>query len=238
MTRKKTPASRLYFRVCCFVLYFVAAAASFNGFYDKWHFGEWDLSGETIVFHFEMMVDGTAIGHTFTASCFRPRPTGSTGPCRIRLRPGSITSRPPGPGAIDAIFDSSTAENPAYFFRLSDLYASTFLFTLLAVYAMYLLCRAHGGSSNRGGSGARRPHPSVSLYPERRWFLYDYPELAFFALAAWAALKFDWWTIIPLAALGTWNKETFLLFIPALYPFIRQRSSRLGAWSGSPFLAL
>ena len=69
-------------------------------------------------------------------------------------------------------------------------------------------------------------------------FFYDYPELAFFALAAWAALKFDWWTIIPLAALGAWNKETFLLFIPALYPFIRQRSSRLGAWFGIAVLSL
>jgi len=31
------------------------------------------------------------------------------------------------------------------------------------------------------------------------------------------------------ALVGTWNKESFLLFLPAVYPFLRQRASRLAA---------
>jgi hypothetical protein len=57
-------------------------------------------------------------------------------------------------------------------------------------------------------------------------FFYDYPELAFFALAVWVALRFRWWWLIPIAALGTWSKETFLLFLITLYPLLRRNASR------------
>jgi hypothetical protein len=46
------------------------------------------------------------------------------------------------------------------------------------------------------------------------------------------ALKLDWWWIIPIAALGTWNKESFLLFMFPLYPMFRRRSSRLQSLIG------
>jgi len=46
------------------------------------------------------------------------------------------------------------------------------------------------------------------------------------AAAAWIALESEWWWIIPVAALGTWNKESFLLFVFTLYPLLRRRYSR------------
>ena len=55
-----TRAAGLYYTACCFLLYFVAAAVSFNGYYDKWHFNENGVAGEDHRFQFEMMVDGTA----------------------------------------------------------------------------------------------------------------------------------------------------------------------------------
>ncbi|HLZ35066.1 MAG TPA: hypothetical protein VKP13_13710, partial [Nitrospira sp.] len=58
------------------------------------------------------------------------------------------------------------------------------------------------------------------------------PELAFLALAVWIILKFDWWWAIPVAALGAWNKESFLLIVPTLYPLIRRRTSRTAAFLG------
>jgi len=57
-------------------------------------------------------------------------------------------------------------------------------------------------------------------------------------LAVWVALRFRWWWVIPIAALGAWNKESFLFFLPALFPFFRQRSSRLGAWLAISVLGL
>jgi hypothetical protein len=58
-------------------------------------------------------------------------------------------------------------------------------------------------------------------------YAYDYPEFAFLALAVYLALRFPWWVLIPFVLLGTWNKESFLLFLPTLYPLVRMKSSRL-----------
>jgi hypothetical protein len=52
------------------------------------------------------------------------------------------------------------------------------------------------------------------------------------------ALKFDWWWMIPVVALAAWNKESFLLFIPTLYPLLRGRSSRINALVGTGVLGL
>jgi hypothetical protein len=239
MMIQKDFASRLFYRACCFVLFFLAASASFNGYYQKWHFGEAGLSGEDERFSFEAMVDGTAyrpwVYRQFLPACVN----------RIdRALPDSFKSwlyNRPGFGADpleDPFFDSPTAENPAYSFRYLLLYAATFLSALLAVYAMYLVCRA-----------LEAPRPAALFAPiivillvpyieSQGGYFYDYPELAFFALAAWIALRFDWWWIIPVAALGTWNKESFLLFVPTLYPLLRRRNSRRNAWLGIGVLCL
>jgi hypothetical protein len=69
-------------------------------------------------------------------------------------------------------------------------------------------------------------------------YYYDYPELAFLALAVWMGWKFDWWWMLPLVALATWNKESFFLMVLTLYPILRRRSSRSKALVGTAVLAL
>jgi hypothetical protein len=106
------------------------------------------------------------------------------------------------------------------------MYLSNFLSAVVALYFMYLVCGA-----------LDMPEPAAVLAPvileiflpyfaPGGAYYYDFPELAFCALAVYVALKLDWWWAIPVAALGEWNKESFLLFIPPLYPFLRQRYSR------------
>jgi hypothetical protein len=68
-------------------------------------------------------------------------------------------------------------------------------------------------------------------------YFYDYPELAFLALAVWMALKYAWWWMLPLVALATWNKEPFLLATLTLYPILRRRHSRISAVVGTGALA-
>jgi hypothetical protein len=226
----KAFASRLYYRLCCFVLFFLAASSSFNGYYQKWHFGEAGVSGEDERFSFEAMVDGTAnrpwVYRQFLPACVNWLEWAAPAPVKTWLSNGHGFGADP---LEDYFFDSETAANPAYSFRYLLLYVATFLSALLAVYAMYLVCRAVGSSPP---TALFAPIIVILLVPyieSQGGYFYDYPELAFFALAAWIALRFDWGWIIPVAALGTWNKETFLLFVPTLYPLMRQRSSRRGA---------
>jgi hypothetical protein len=139
---------------------------------------------------------------------------------------------------VDDIFDSPRAKSQAYFIRYLAMYVAVYLFTLLAVYAMHLICKALEMAPI---VAVFAPIILILLVPyiqSRGGAVYDFPELAFFALSVWIALKFDWWWIIPVAALGTWNKESFLFFIPSLYPIFRQRTSRLGALLGVGVLCL
>jgi hypothetical protein len=215
------------------------ASASFSGYYDKWHFGEEGVAGEDPRFHFEMMVDGTA-HRPYVYRQLLP----TAADWMDRAVPASIKTWLYGHQALgteaaqDAFFDSATAENPVYFFRYLLVYLATFGFALLGLYAMQMVCRA-----------VQVPLPAAVIAPtivlllvpylqSCGGYFYDYPELAFFALAAWIALKFDWWWILPIAVLGTWNKESFVLFVPTLYPLLRRRSSRLNAGLGIGVLFL
>ena len=56
-------------------------------------------------------------------------------------------------------------------------------------------------------------------------YIYDYPELACMLLLVWAAIRLDWYWLLPIVALGTYNKESFLFYLIALYPFLRNRAS-------------
>jgi hypothetical protein len=241
----RTP--HLYRRVCCFVLFFAAASASLNGFYEKWHFREYN----------PLPVETSPSGREFPPyrDSDDPRwygcetyvyrqlvPTLANWMDKITpnsIKTGLYTLR----GDYDhtlpvVLFDSPIARSSRYFFRYLVVYVATFLFSLMAVYAMYLVCTA---IKIHPAAAVLAPLAVILLFPYIQTiggYFYDFPELAFLALAVWIALRFDWWWIIPVAALGTWNKESFLLAIPTLYPIIRQRSSRLSSLLGTGILSL
>lgn len=229
----ETFSSALYYRVCCFVLFFVAAAASFSGYYQKWHFAEPDISGDDASASIARMLDGTAE----KPSIYRQL-VPATANWMDRLVPQAEKDRMyafEGSGEdafLYAIADSPTANDPQYFFRYVVVYVETFLFALVAAYAMYFVCCAVGVSRT---AAVFAPVIVLLLFPyfeSGGGFYYDYPELAFFALAAWVALRFEWWWIAPIAASGTWNKETFVLIVLTLYPILRRKYSvRMAAFA-------
>ena len=223
VTPRRTRWSKLYLRVCCFVLFFAAASASFSGYYQKWHFAEADVPGDDSWASIETMLDGTA----HRPSVYR-RLLPDTANWIDRVAPQAVhdwmgrTDEP----ILYAISASATASDPRYAFRYRVIYIETFLCALMAVYAMYFVC----SEVWPGSPGALfAPVILILLLPYLMTgggFFYDYAELAFFALAVGVALRFQWWWLIPLAAVGTWNKETFLLFLVTLYPLLRRNASR------------
>ena len=223
-----TLTTRLFHHAALFALFFVAAAASFNGYYQKWHFAEADMPGDHSRASFESMVDGAA---------WRPyvyRQLLPTIANRLdQVTPQTIkhqlferqTSGQDDP-YLFAISASPTAQNEIYFFRYLVLYAATFAFALAATCAMYLACRALDTPAPIAAFASIVLILLLPYFQSNGGFFYDYPELAFMALAVWVALRFNWLWLIPLAALAAWNKESFLLFIPTLYPLIKRRSPR------------
>ena len=223
----------LYFRFCCFVLFSVAASASFNGFYQQMHFREKGMPGYNAPAPFEKTVDGTASRPYIyrqmipTLANWLDQVVPQSTKDRLYVREGTFPE-----AYINAIAASPTAMNKVYFFRYLVEYLLTYLFALSAVYAMYLVC-----------TELHLPAPATVFAPVIVILLvpyiqgthganYDFSELTVMALAVWFAIRFDWWWVAPIAILGVWNKESFVAFLPGLYPFFRMRSSRIGSITG------
>lgn len=221
-----------YYRICGLVLFFVVAAASFNGYYDKYRLLDIDEFGNMHSrLAFEPMIDGTADRPfvyrqllPMTANWINRRVSSATQDRLYKryIHIGGINiGRDP--------YDSPVLHDPHYFFRYVTVYVTVFLFAWAAVYAMFHLAQAVGNSPP---CAAIASMTMILLFPYfliNAGFYYDYPELFFFAVVVWMALKVDGWWILPVAALATWNKESFLSFTPALYPLLRQRATRTAA---------
>jgi hypothetical protein len=235
-------ASAAFRRISCALLFFVAASASFNGYYDKWHFREAGVRGAepSLDLHrygIAYMLDGTAT----RPFAYRQLLPSVANWLDQKTPPWIKDSLYQGPGRTsiaEFMFDSPLARDRKYFYRYSIVYVSTFLFAWLATYAMYLVCRA---LEVPPAACLLAPVSMILLMPylfSGGGFFYDYPELAFLALAVWMGFRFDWWWMLPLVALATWNKESFLLITLTLYPILRSRSSRTSALTGTAILGL
>ncbi len=215
-------SSRIYYGAFTALIFFVAASASFFGYFQKNHFldnGQGGDEGGT----FQEMMDGTA-NRPWVYRQMLPMVGNWVG----SHVPDSAQDRLYNFKAADGqplrrhFFQSSIANDRRYFLRYVTVYIATFLFAWLATFAMYRTCTSLGIDRAIASLAAII---MILGMPYFIGYFYDFPELALLSLACWVAIEFDWWWLIPVCALGTWNKESFLLFIPALYPFIRGHRS-------------
>jgi hypothetical protein len=136
-------ATKIFRATCCGVLFFVAAAASFNGYYHKWHFREPGVyaganpaNGTETKFGLDDMLDGNA-ARPFVYRQLTPAIANWLNvvtPKRIQValwaRLGMYR------------LDSPMVFSPTYSYRYTVVYLATFLFSWLAVIAMYLVCKS------------------------------------------------------------------------------------------------
>jgi len=214
-------SARLYHRTCLFILFVLASASSFSAFYEKWHFREQGARGTDLIAEFDRMIDGTA-DRPYIYRQLLP----DTANWFVRVLPVDAIGRRISERAKDKISEALNLHGKAHPVQYVIVYAATYLSALLATFVLYRVCTA-----------IRIPAPAavftsvvfMLLFPligVKGGYFFDFPELLFMAVAAWMALELDWWWIIPIAALGTWNKESFLLFMFTLYPLFRRRYSR------------
>ena len=220
-------STRLHQNVCLLILFVLVSASAFSAFYEKWHFREQGARGTDLIAEFDRMIDGTA-NRPYVYRQLLPAMANSM----VRVLPVEAIGSHLSLRAKDKISDALNLRGKRYPVQYVIIYIATYLSALLATFVLYRVCRA---------GGLRKPVAAFSavifmlLFPlvgVKGGYFFDFPELLFMALAAWMALEFDWWWIIPVAALGTWNKESFLLFMLTLYPLFRRRYSRLTAILG------
>jgi hypothetical protein len=208
----------------------MAASASFNGFYHRYKFLE-DSGPSANRASLRLVLDGTA-QRPFIYRQILPYTVNwidSVTPSTWKNHIVHYNN-----GRLLLIFSgSSLAFNPDYSYRYLLFYFATFFCIFLSVILMHFICRDLG------------MHPCAALFAPVVMILfvpytmvdtghyYDWSELTFLALGFWIALRFDWWWILPVAALGAWSKESYLFFTAGLYPLFRVQASRIRALTGT-----
>ena len=231
--------SKIFYILCAFFVSFVAASASFNGFYDGQHF----FDDATRQLHgrcsFEAAVDGTDD---------RPYVYRQLLPMAVNFVNARLSS-----ATLDALYnlhnragillrtrliDSPVMQDKRYFVRYWLMYNLVFIFAWLAVGGAYLSARACGVKRLHAFLAALVFILIVPYLQIRLGHFYDYPEIFFFTIAVWLCVRGPWLLLLPMTVLATLNKESYLLFVVTLYPFLAARFERRKAFSitGSMFV--
>ena len=205
-------------------VYFVVASASYCGYFTKWQFRD-----ELPEYALPGMLDGTT-DRPFVYRQLLPVIANGI----ERALPDGIKSR-----VNTLLFDdnrfhhpiawfypnATDARNPQYALRYYLIYGLSFTALLLAMFALRAVCIDM--QSNRIAA-TLAPMAFALILPlilTNGAYFYDLPELLFMALAVWFSLRGWVWWLVLLTLPATLNKETFLVFVLTLYPFLRARLS-------------
>jgi hypothetical protein len=214
------------------VAYFLVAAATFNGFYDKWH-----LRDDNPELYFSMMVDGTAskpyvyrqliptLANVLEAAL--PVETTEKLTDFLYMPDGSLKLKLRSPEALDR----------AYTLRYHFVYFTTFLFIFFSLFAMRAVCLEFALGAQ---PSAAAPAAFILCMPYLQTvggFFYDYSELFFLAAAVLLAVRGWLWALIPLTLIATFNKESFFFFTFTLYPIVSIHRGRREAAIWTIFLS-
>lgn len=208
------------------VFYWLAAAASFNGFYSKWGLRDDSTRSDPYA-----MIDQTA-HRPFVYRQLLPamaRMVDATMPERVK---GFVNYKFP----INKWLKPVDGEKPGYEISYFALYYLTFLFLFLSLFGMRIFCR-QAGMSDPASTFA--PVIFALMFPvllTKGGYFYDLSELFFmFAALCLVPYRRGRWLLIPLAIAATYNKESFLFFILALAVlYIRS----LKDWAGIVIIGL
>lgn len=189
-------AASLFLIVCIFGM---AAAAAHNGFYTKWKLHEgFDWSVERVL-------AGTAI------KPFIYRQLAPTIANTINENiPDTLRK-----GALNNL--GSVREHGVPY---SVIYSINFIFTFLSLFALRQILIDQG---IKGKSTIFIPIVFILFIPYLQTvggYYYDIIELFFFSIAISMAIKGNYFKLLILSYFATYNKESFLFFVPCLYPIM------------------
>ena len=210
-------------RILLIFIAFIIAAASFGGFFLKWEFR--DGTHHSAI----EMLDGTAKRPFVYRQLL---PTMANLVERItpeRINQGFqnwLAADPLKHNLIHRFFPNAIdSTNTAYSVRYYALYGLTFGALFLAIFALRAVCHELYPDIPAATLAAFTFALVFPVMLTEGGYFYDMPELLFMALAILLALRGQVVWLGVLTALATYNKESFLLFVITLYPFLRQRFS-------------
>jgi hypothetical protein len=226
-TERHRPLIAVFFVV---IIYFLSAAAAFDGYYTRYGFRE-NLPN----FSLPSMVDGTA-NRPFVYRRLLPiiaNAVDQSLPAKLKQELVAELIRPsndlPSQHTRSGLRHGD-ADNPRYALRYHLIYFLDFLSLFAALFFARAVCIRAGASVFAATCAPCLFALGLPLLLSKGGYLYDLPEvLCLFAALFLAQRRSSWiaWLLIPASILGALNKETFIVFVVALIPFIVGRRSRI-----------
>ncbi|HYG32108.1 MAG TPA: hypothetical protein VD810_03875 [Methylophilaceae bacterium] len=217
--RFDTIAARITFIFLCYVV----AAASFGGFFEKWAFRD------GMAYSAIEMMDGESKRPFVYRQLFPATANliNSLVPQEINDKFTSwLTADPPKRNFIYRYFSNAKdSTNPEYMLRYYVLFGMCFASYFLGILALRAACMEFYPDRVAATLAAFSIALIFPMLTTEGGYMYDMAELMFMALAVLLAAKGNIVLLALMVGLATFNKESFLLFVFALYPFIRARFS-------------
>jgi hypothetical protein len=210
-------ASKLIFFFLCYMV----AAASFGGFFEKWAFRD------GMAYSAIEMMEGES-KRPFVYRQLFP----ATANLINKLVPQQINDKftawlsadPPKRNFIYRYFSNAKdSTNPEYMLRYYVLFGLTFASYFFGILALRAVCLEIYPDKVAATLSAFSIALIFPMLTTEGGYMYDMAELMFMALAILLAARGRIVLLALVVAIATFNKESFLLFVFALYPFLRAR---------------
>lgn len=225
----------LFYRVASFALFFLVAAAAFNGYYDKVGFADYakvtSAHDSPLTLHGRFTLVSSLDGSADRPYVFRrlvPWIANTVDAVVPAHQVDKFYNAKNNDGVYlhDKFSKSDVERDRQYFLRYWVVFAVEVFSYFLTALACYRFCLVAGFSKPSSLLSAMVFMLAIPYFMENGGGIYDCPEMLFFFLSAILALKGRWLWLIPLSAVATINKESYLFFLPVLYPLLRQRFLR------------
>ena len=206
------------------MIFWITAAAAQSGFIGKWGLREGQYG-----FSIQRILDGTA-KQPFAYRQLVPLIVNFADkytPSPLRHHILHLTLNP-----SKVFVKASLAADPQYRYRYRLIYYINFFALLLSLFVLNRILVDWGMQE---GTALVAPIIFVLATPflqTKGGYFYDSTELFFFSAAFWLAMQGRIGLLILLTIPATLNKETFLIFLPTLYPILRRVTPARGALTG------
>jgi hypothetical protein len=206
-------------------VYILVAAASYSGFYNKWR-----LSDGQERYSIILMLDGDA-HRPFVYRQLMPQIANALD----RITPTSIKDKVVG-RILGPVFNRSGMQLglrqgdvtiPTHTFRYYVVYMLGFFALLPALFLMRRFCLSCGCSEQSATAAPAIFALAIPILQSVGGYFYDFGEI-FFLFATLCLIDCRYrWLIVPLTAIATFNKESYLFYLLSISPLLwRGKSDR------------
>ncbi len=197
------------------LVYLLVAAAAFNGYYAKHGFQD-----DSRYISARQIMDGTAI-RPFVFRRLDPMIANAVADAAPEPLRQELWRRYAHAGTSAVAPDAAATGGPRYFLAYTVLYYLVFAQFLASLFVLRAVFRRFVGPLAADVAPTIWALLMPVIQAVSAGLFYDYAELLFLSGAVLAALDGRLALLALCAVLGTLNKETFLVFIPTLIPFLR-----------------